>query len=110
MKITIEIDDKALRDAVEAQVGATLAAWTGKALEEKAAEVIDTKLSRFSLEEFVGRRMDAEVKKVVAEAIDRVIGTYPESRKATVTALVKDQIAGRVHEALSAAVGGRADG
>ena len=103
MNITIEIDDKALRDAVNAQVGATLAQWTGKALEEKAAEIIGTKLSRFSVEEFVGKRLDSEVRKVVQEALDRFLGTHPEIRKITIGAMVKETITDRVNNALKTA-------
>lgn len=100
MKITIEIDDKALRDAVDAQVGATVALWTGKALEEKAAEVIGTKLSRFSIEEFVGRRMDSEVRRVVDDAINRTLGSHAETRSINIRSIVKETIAARVDSAL----------
>mgnify|MGYP001590211884 CR=1 FL=1 len=108
MKITIELDDEVLRKAVNAQVSETLAAYTGKVLEERAAEIIGTKLSRFSVEEFVGKRIDGEVRKAVNEALDNAIGAYAESRKAKITALVKEAIAMRVQEALVNAVGGGA--
>lgn len=105
MKITIEIDDKALRDAVDAQVGATLAQWTGKALEEKAAEIIGTKLSRFSVEEFVGKRLDSEVRKVVEDSLNRALGSHAETRSINIKNIVKEAIAARVDGALKTAVG-----
>lgn len=104
MKITIELDDKPLKEAVHAQVGATLAEYTGKYLEDKAIEIIGTKLSRFNVEEWIGRRMDAEVKKIVGTEIDKVLGSYPEARRSTVLTEVKVAIAGRVQEALQIAI------
>jgi hypothetical protein len=101
MKITIEIDDKALRDAVEAQVGATLAKWTGTVLEERATEIIGTKLNRFSVEEFVGRKLYEEVRR----AVDNALGSNTATQRTNLTGLVKEAIAARVDKALKAAAG-----
>lgn len=99
MKITIELDDQILKDAVMAQVSAALAEYTAIALNERAATIIATKLDRFNAEQAASRTVAEEVRKCIGGVLDSVLGRQDYERRAAVKAILTDAIKERVHEA-----------
>ena len=92
MKIHIELDDALLRSAVENQVGATLSAFADKALQEKADDILEKKLSRFSAESVAEQRVRVLVDAAVNAELERVLGPA-WNRGAKVREMLKDAIA-----------------
>lgn len=102
MKIIIELDDAVLKSAVQAQVGAALAEYTTKALNEKAAEIIATKLDRFSAADAAAKTVAEEVKKVIEAAISGVVGQPGYDRGNHIRHMIEGVIRDRVAEAFKA--------
>lgn len=99
MKLIIEIDDEALRSAVQAQVGQAVAAMATAELEKQVQEIINKKFDRINITDTVNYKVEAMLRgKLDGLITDVVGGGYDRSTK--VRNMINDAIRQVVKESL----------
>ena len=100
MRLVIEIDNAALREAVEAQVGKALAIMTEEVILAKADEIIARKFERFNfdqaVENFIARAVQPKFDQAIRSALG--CGSYDQNEK--IRQIFKDAAASMIKSAL----------
>ena len=89
MKITIEIPDESLRNAVEAQVGIALSALTRETIDKDAKEIISKSLTRIDWYGMAERAAQKLLEDHIENAVTNVLGNK-YNRAETVRRLVQE--------------------
>lgn len=74
MKLTIEIDDDALRSAVDSQVSKALAEMTEAVIRKKADEIIAKKFDRLDPYQIAGQHAEKMLREHIDKAIESALG------------------------------------
>lgn len=99
MKLSIEIDDDALRAAVDSQVSKALAEMTEEVIRKKADEIIAKKFDRLDPYQIAGQHAEKILREHIDKAIESALGDR-YSRNET----VRRMIATAAHTILKEAV------
>lgn len=89
MKLTIEINDDALRHAVDTQVSKALAEMTEAVIRKKADEIIAAKFSRVDAFQIAGQHAEKMLREHIEAAVNTALGDR-YSRNDTVRKLISD--------------------
>lgn len=74
MKLVIELEDVALRQAIESQVSKAVAELTTEAIVAKADEIITKKFERFDFYQAVAAQASSKLDDAIKQELDRVLG------------------------------------
>ena len=75
MKLTIEIDDAALRNAVHAQVAQAVSALAATELQQQAEDIINKKFERFDITNIVRNQVNQLLGKSIEDLISAALGS-----------------------------------
>ena len=101
MKLVIEIEDVALRQAIEAQVSKAVADLTAEAIVAKSDEILNKKFQRFDFGDAVAKETSKKLDAAIEAEFERVLGSrYGSARRdelrmllsAAAAKLIKDAV------------------
>jgi hypothetical protein len=99
MKLVIEINDEALRNAVKSQCDAAIAALSREIIQADAKEVISKALQRIDWTGTAEREARSLLKGKVDEAFNEVLGNQRYDRHESIRKLVQDAAIAAIKDA-----------